>query len=119
MSVRVRFAPSPTGYLHVGGGRTALFNWLWARKHGGTFALRFKVPESGSTRFEDGVYGVQERQYADIEDFALLRPDGSPLYNLSVVCDDIEMRITQIIRGQDHLSNTHKQLLLYQALGAS
>jgi glutamyl-tRNA synthetase len=222
MSVRVRFAPSPTGYLHVGGARTALFNWLWARKVGGTFilriedtdrersndantrsileglewlglgwdegpylqseglekhraaalrllepglayrsfatsaeleaerkaaekagrpwrrdeksralsasesaqraqkepfAIRFKVPDHGSTRFEDGVYGVQERQYADIEDFALLRPDGSPLYNLSVVCDDIDMRVTQIIRGQDHLSNTHKQLLLYQALG--
>lgn len=224
MSARVRFAPSPTGYLHVGGARTALFNWLFARKHGGTFilriedtdrerstdantrsileglewlgltwdegpyhqsegwdrhraaafrlletgqayrsfatateleaerataqaagrpwrrdeksralsadesahraqqepfAIRFKVPDAGSTRFEDGVYGVQERQYADIEDFALLRPDGSPLYNLSVVCDDIDMRITQIIRGQDHLSNTHKQLLLYQALGAA
>jgi glutamyl-tRNA synthetase len=224
MTVRVRFAPSPTGYLHVGGARTALFNWLWARKVGGTFilriedtdrersndantrsileglewlglgwdegpyfqsaglekhrqaalrllesglayrsfatseeldaerkaaekagrpwrrdeksralspeesvaraekepfAIRFKVPDSGVTRFEDGVYGVQERQFADIEDFALLRPDGSPLYNLSVVCDDIDMRVTQIIRGQDHLSNTHKQLLLYQALGAT
>jgi glutamyl-tRNA synthetase len=224
MSVRVRFAPSPTGYLHVGGARTALFNWLWARKLGGTFilriedtdrerstdantqsileglkwlglgwdegpyrqsaglekhtavarrlldaglayrsfataeeleaerkaaektghpwrrdeksralspdesaargqqelfAIRFKVPDQGATRFEDGVYGVQERQYADIEDFALLRPDGSPLYNLSVVCDDIDMRVTQVIRGQDHLSNTHKQLLLYAALNAA
>jgi glutamyl-tRNA synthetase len=224
MSVRVRFAPSPTGYLHVGGARTALFNWLWARKLGGTFilriedtdrerstdantesileglkwlglrpdegpyfqsegydshkaaahrlleaglayrsfatseeleaerkaaektgrpwrrdeksralsahesaaraqkepfAIRFKVPDQGSTRFEDGVYGVQERQYADIEDFALLRPDGSPLYNLSVVCDDIDMKVTQVIRGQDHLSNTHKQLLLYKALDAA
>jgi glutamyl-tRNA synthetase len=224
MTVRVRFAPSPTGYLHVGGARTALFNWLWAQKTGGVFilriedtdrerstddntrsilqglewlglkwdegpylqseglekhrasalrllqsglayrsfatsaeleverktaeksgrpwrrdeksrvlsrdesdaraqkepfAVRFKVPDEGMTRFEDGVYGVQERQYADIEDFALLRPDGSPLYNLSVVCDDIDMRVTQVIRGQDHLSNTHKQLLLYQALQAS
>ncbi|MCL4820946.1 MAG: glutamate--tRNA ligase [Vicinamibacteria bacterium] len=223
-SLRVRFAPSPTGYLHVGGGRTALFNWLYARKHGGTFilriedtdkersndtntksileglewlglhwdegpyfqsegiarhqqvarellakgwayrsfatseelekqrkeaeaakrpwlrdapsralpveesdrraaagepfAIRFKVPDDGGgTRFEDAVYGVQERKHADIEDFALLRPDATPLYNHVVVCDDVEMRITFVIRGQDHLSNTHKQLLIYRALG--
>jgi glutamyl-tRNA synthetase len=222
MSMRVRFAPSPTGYLHVGGGRTALFNWLWARKHGGTyilriedtdrersndantrsileglawlgldhdegpyfqsegidrhvavaqqllaegkayrsfltpaeleaqrkqaeaekrtwlrdeqgrdrspdesqgladagepFAIRFRVPE-GVVRFEDAVYGPQQRSHQDIEDFALLRPDGTPLYNHVVVCDDVHMRITDIIRGQDHLSNTHKQVLLYEALG--
>ncbi|HET7746623.1 MAG TPA: glutamate--tRNA ligase [Vicinamibacteria bacterium] len=222
--MRVRFAPSPTGYLHVGGARTALFNWLWARKHGGTFvlriedtdrerstdantrsileglewlglrwdegphfqsrgierhvavartllaegrayrsfatteeldaqrkaaaaagrpwlrdeesralseeesarraaagerfAIRFRVPETeGGTRFEDAVYGVQERRYRDIEDFALLRPDGTPLYNHVVVCDDVHMTITDIIRGQDHLSNTHKQVLLYEAMG--
>jgi glutamyl-tRNA synthetase len=222
--VRVRFAPSPTGYLHVGGARTALFNWLYARKHRGTFllriedtdrerstdantrsileglewlelgwdegpflqsdgverhreiahrllaegkayrsfatteeleaqrkqaeaekrpwlrdrasrdldaaeserraakgepfAVRFRVPEAdGATRFEDGVYGPQERRHRDTEDFALLRPDGSPLYNHVVVCDDVEMGITSVIRGQDHLSNTHKQILLYQALG--
>jgi glutamyl-tRNA synthetase len=224
MSLRVRFAPSPTGYLHVGGARTALFNWLWARKHGGTFilriedtdkerstdantksileglswlelrwdegpylqsegverhrlvaqrllregkayrsfltpqeleaqrkgltaagkpwlrdaagrdlpgaessrraeagepfAIRFRVPEGeGGTRFLDQVYGPQERAYRDIEDFALLRPDGSPLYNHVVVCDDVEMRISDVIRGQDHLSNTHKQVLLYEAMG--
>ena len=222
MSMRVRFAPSPTGYLHVGGGRTALFNWLWARKHGGTyilriedtdrersndantrsildglawlgldhdegpyfqsegierhvavaqqllaegkayrsfltpaeleaqrkqaeaekrtwlrdqegrdrspeesqgladagepFAIRFRVPE-GVVRFDDAVYGAQQRSHQDIEDFALLRPDGTPLYNHVVVCDDVHMRITDIIRGQDHLSNTHKQVLLYQAMG--
>jgi glutamyl-tRNA synthetase len=222
MSMRVRFAPSPTGYLHVGGGRTALFNWLWARKHGGTyilriedtdrersndantksildglawlgldhdegpyfqsegierhvavaeqllaegkayrsfltpeelegqrkqaeaekrtwlrdeegrdrspeesqgladagepFAIRFRVPE-GVVRFDDAVYGVQQRSHKDIEDFALLRPDGTPLYNHVVVCDDVHMRITDIIRGQDHLSNTHKQVLLYEAMG--
>jgi glutamyl-tRNA synthetase len=225
-ALRVRFAPSPTGYLHVGGARTALFNWLWARKQGGTFilriedtdkersndantrsileglewlelrwdegpylqsdgverhrlvaerllregkayrsfltpaeleaqrkqaevekrpwlrdhagralstgesdrraaagepfAIRFRVPEGdGGTRFDDRVYGVQDRAFRDIEDFALLRPDGSPLYNHVVVCDDVEMRITEVIRGQDHLSNTHKQVLLYQAMGAS
>ena len=226
MTLRVRFAPSPTGYLHVGGARTALFNWLWARKNGGTFilriedtdkerstdantrsileglewlelhwdegpvlqsegverhkivahrllregkayrsfltpaeleeqrkaataakhpwlrdragrdlsaaesarradsgepfAIRFRVPDGeGGTRFQDQVYGTQERSYRDIEDFALLRPDGSPLYNHVVVCDDVEMRITDIIRGQDHLSNTHKQVLLYEAMDAA
>jgi glutamyl-tRNA synthetase len=223
-ALRVRFAPSPTGYLHVGGGRTALFNWLYARKHGGTFilriedtdkerstddntksileglkwlglewdegpflqsdgverhrqvafellaagkayrsfatseeleaqrkqadaekrpwkrdapsralstaesdaraakgdpfTLRFLVPTGdGSTVFEDGVYGRQERKHEDTEDFALLRPDGSPLYNFVVVCDDIHMSISHVIRGQDHLSNTHKQILIYEALG--
>jgi glutamyl-tRNA synthetase len=222
--MRVRFAPSPTGYLHVGGARTALFNWLWARKNGGTFVLRiedtdrerstdantrsileglqwlgldwnegphfqsegvarhremalkllaegkayrsfatneqldaerkqrmaagkpwlrdqasrdldpaasqrraeagepfsvrFRVPEGdGETRFEDAVYGEQARKHRDIEDFALLRPDGSPLYNHVVVCDDVHMTITDVIRGQDHLSNTHKQVLLYEAMG--
>jgi glutamyl-tRNA synthetase len=225
-SVRVRFAPSPTGYLHVGGARTALFNWLFARKHGGTFilriedtdrersseamvqgilegmhwleldadegpffqssfveehraavgkllaagkayydftpkeqtndrtikeriagraqagkelnpyrdlpleeamrrieagepaAIRLKVPEIGVSRFEDMVYGPQERDYSDIEDLVLIRSDGHPLYNLSVVVDDINMRITHVIRGQDHLTNTHKQVLIYEALGA-
>ncbi len=223
--IRVRFAPSPTGYLHVGGARTALFNWLFARHTGGKFILRiedtdiqrsseemvrgildgmewlgldydegpffqsdyaekhraaayellekgwayrdftpkeerddatvkqqaaeaarqgkvmnpfrnlsreesdarsksgepfvirFKVPEEGKTSFDDAVYGLQERDYKDIEDLVLLRSDGHPLYNLSVVVDDILMGITHIIRGQDHLSNTHKQVLIYQALG--
>ena len=65
------------------------------------------------------VYGPQERDYSEIEDLVLLRSDGHPLYNLSVVIDDIEMGITHVIRGQDHLTNTHKQILLYEALGAS
>ncbi len=224
-NVRVRFAPSPTGYLHVGGARTALFNWLFARKHKGTFILRIedtdlersseemvrgileglewlgldydegpffqsdyvekhraavrrmlenghaykcfcpkeersdeevkkivaeaarwskrlnpcrdlapeevaareergepyvvrlRVPERGKTEFEDAVYGHMERDCREIEDLVLLRSDGHPLYNLSVVVDDIEMGITHVIRGQDHLSNTHKQILIYQALG--
>ena len=229
MTVRVRFAPSPTGYLHVGATRAALFNYLFARKHGGKFllriedtdlarsteestrsileglkwigleadekvvfqsdnadkhraaalkllelgkayrdftpkeeksdgsvkqaivdrareradrgmrdnpfrelkkeesdaraaagepfAIRLKVPETGKTEFTDGVFGHQERDYADTEDLVLLRSDGHPLYNLAVVCDDVEMGITDVIRGQDHLTNTHKQILIYQALG--
>jgi glutamyl-tRNA synthetase len=229
--VRVRFAPSPTGYLHIGAARSALFNWLFARKVGGKFllriedtdlqrstdestrsiieglewlgldydeeivfqsanaekhrlaarqlvaegkayrdftpkearddksvkqgivdrarahaaegidhrsnpfrdlakeesdrranegepfAIRLKVAREGASRFADIVYGEQERSFAEIEDLVLLRSDGHPLYNLSVVLDDIEMGITHVIRGQDHLTNTHKQILLYQAFG--
>jgi glutamyl-tRNA synthetase len=231
--MRLRFAPSPTGYLHIGAARTALFNWLYARKIGGAFllriedtdlqrstdestrsiieglrwlgldydeeivfqsanadrhraaalqlieagkayrdftpkaeradanvkqeiaeraraasatgtdhrsnpfrdlspeeseararagepfAVRLKVAREGRSSFADAVYGAQERDYSEIEDLVLLRSDGHPLYNLSVVCDDIEMRITDVIRGQDHLTNTHKQILIYEALNAS
>lgn len=230
--VRVRFAPSPTGYLHIGAARSALFNWLYARKVGGKFllriedtdlqrstdestrsiieglqwlgldydeekvfqsdnadkhraaarrlvkegkayrdftpkeeradanvkrdiaerarahaaegidhrsnpfrdlpkedsdhraaagepfAIRLKVAREGASRFTDIVYGAQQRAYSEIEDLVLLRSDGHPLYNLSVVLDDIEMGITHVIRGQDHLTNTHKQILLYQAFDA-
>jgi glutamyl-tRNA synthetase len=83
------------------------------------FAVRLKIPREGKTHFEDIVYGTQERGYSEIEDLVLLRSDGHPLYNLSVVIDDIEMGITHVIRGQDHLTNTHKQVLLYEALGTS
>ena len=229
MTTRVRFAPSPTGYLHIGSARTALFNYLYARNVGGKFllriedtdlarsteestrsiieglkwlgldtdeeiifqsdnaekhrqialklleegkayrdftpkaetsdknvketiadrarqnqgeksmrdnpfrdlskeesdakansgepfAIRLKVAETGKTSFEDAVYGLQERDYSEIEDLVLLRSDGHPLYNLAVVCDDIEMEISDVIRGQDHLTNTHKQVLIYEAL---
>ncbi|HEX8638735.1 MAG TPA: glutamate--tRNA ligase family protein, partial [Pyrinomonadaceae bacterium] len=84
---------------------------------GEPFAIRLKVAQTGKTNFEDAVYGAQERDYAEIEDLVLLRSDGHPLYNLAVVCDDIEMEITDVIRGQDHLTNTHKQILIYEALG--
>lgn len=223
-SPRVRFAPSPTGYLHVGGARTALFNWLFARHFGGTMilriedtdfersseemvegiltgmrwlglnwdegpfyqsrrldlyrataekllasghayycfctkaelekrraeaaasgpppmydrrcrsiecnaaaarkaageacAIRFAVPDGGSTSFDDAVFGRVEFANAEIEDFVLLRSDGVPTYHLSVVADDIDMRLTHIIRGADHISNTPKQVLQYRALGA-
>jgi glutamyl-tRNA synthetase len=187
MPPRVRFAPSPTGYLHVGGARTALFNWLFARRHGGTFvlriedtdtersswemvagivdgmrwlgldwdegpdvggphapyfqsqrlekyrehaqalvhdgkayadegAIRFKVPP-GQTRFEDLVHGPVKFENEHIENFVILRSDGHPTYHLSVVVDDIDMEITHVVRGDDHVSNTPKQVLLYEAFG--
>jgi glutamyl-tRNA synthetase len=187
MPPRVRFAPSPTGYLHVGGARTALFNWLFARRHGGTFvlriedtdaersswemvagivdglrwlgldwdegpdvggphapyfqsqrqekyrehahtlvraekayldegAIRFKVPP-GHTRFRDLVHGDIAFENEHIENFVILRSDGNPTYHLSVVVDDIDMEITHVVRGDDHISNTPKQVLLYDAFG--
>lgn len=183
----MRFAPSPTGYLHVGGARTALFNWLYARRHGGVFvlriedtdverssdemvtgildglrwlgldwdegpdtggphapyfqsqrlekyraaaeqllatdrafrdegAIRFKVP-SGQTRFTDLVHGAIAFDNEHIENFVILRSDGHPTYHLSVVVDDIDMEITHVVRGDDHISNTPKQVLLYEAFG--
>lgn len=219
--MRVRFAPSPTGYLHVGGARTAIFNWLLARKEGGTFvlriedtdrerskpehtraildgltwlgvdwdegpyyqsegserhvaaarrllaegkayrdfsdpdevreeararsmhasrvareradalgaeegerraergephAIRFRVPD-GETLFDDVVHGEMRFGNDDIDDLVILRGDGTPVYNLAVVSDDAEQGITHVIRGDDHLSNTPKQVLLYRALG--
>lgn len=216
MEPRVRFAPSPTGYLHVGGARTALFNWLFARKEDGVFvlriedtdrersspemtraildalewlgldvdegphhqadglerhrddvarllsagrayrcfcpegaeaedeagavggcpsgcrdlsgeeaarraaggeehAVRFAVPP-GETAWDDAVHGPTSFPNDDIEDFVLLRRDGTPVYNLAVVSDDLRMEITHVIRGADHISNTPKQILIYRAL---
>jgi len=180
VSVRVRFAPSPTGYLHVGGARTALFDWLFARKHNGIFllriedtdtarssedmtrgildamtwmglhwdegpyfqsqrtdlyraaadkllqsghayrdegAIRFRVPE-GRVTYHDAVFGEITVESDTIENFVLLRSDNNPTYHLSVVVDDIDMRISHVLRGADHISNTPKQILLYRALGA-
>src|SRR6059036_3183003 len=180
MSTRVRFAPSPTGYLHVGGARTALFNWLYARHEGGKFllriedtdkarstdehtqvirdgltwlgldwdeelvfqgarvkrhqeiadrllaegkaymeegAIRFRVPP-GEIAWEDAVHGRIAFQGADIKDFIILRSDRTPIYNLAVIVDDLDMRITHVLRGDDHISNTPKQIALYRALGA-
>jgi len=223
LSLRVRFAPSPTGYLHVGGARTALFNWLLARKLGGKFLLRiedtdkarstdestkaifegltwlgldwdedvvfqganlerhradgerllasghayrcfctpaeleerrkeaaarkdafkydrrcdrldtaeiarrvaagepsvvrFRVPE-GETSWDDLVHERIAFPNKDIEDFVILRSDGTPIYNHAVVSDDIAMRVTLVMRGDDHISNTPKQIQLYRALGA-
>lgn len=224
--VRVRFPPSPTGYLHIGGARTALFNWIFAKKHNGKLILRiedtdeerstqasidgiieglqwlginwdegpyfqtdfaadhvaaanrllttgqaykcfctkeelerkrevamaekrsevgydgtcrhltaeevqtkeaqglpatirFKVPKrEGLLFYDDEVLGRIERAYSDIEDFVIVRSNGKPLYLLCNVVDDIRDRITHIIRGQDHMTNTTRQVLLYEALGA-
>lgn len=90
-----------------------------ARERDGTpRAIRFRAPRTGVTSFEDAVFGRREVQNEEIEDFVLLRSNGVPTYQLSVVVDDIDMRITHVIRGADHLSNTPKQALLYRALGA-
>jgi glutamyl-tRNA synthetase len=180
VTVRVRFAPSPTGYLHVGGARTALFNWLFARREGGKFLLRIedtdKARSTGENTqvildglqwlgldwdeppifqgarlarhqqvadqllkqgnaymeedairlrvppvelaWDDAVHGRISFKGEDIRDFVILRADRSPLYNFAVVVDDIDMQITHVIRGDDHISNTPKQLAVYRALGA-
>jgi glutamyl-tRNA synthetase len=180
-SARVRFAPSPTGYLHVGGARTALFNWLFARHVGGKFLLRIedtdkarstdehtqvildgltwlgldwdeppifqgarvarhqetadkllkegkayleegvirlRVPP-GEIAWDDAVHGRISFQGEDIKDFVILRSDRSPLYNFAVVVDDIDMAVTHVVRGDDHISNTPKQIAVYRALGAT
>jgi glutamyl-tRNA synthetase len=177
--IRVRFAPSPTGYLHVGGARTALFNWLYARHHNGTFILRiedtdkersteesieqiveamewlgldwdeyyrqtersgihqqaaqdlmdrdlayerdgawwFRVPVDGETVVHDLLLGDVTFKHEEMKDFVIRRSDGSFVYNFVVVVDDADMGITHVIRGDDHLMNTPKQILLYEAMG--
>jgi glutamyl-tRNA synthetase len=227
MTIRVRFAPSPTGYLHIGGARTALFNWLYARRHGGVFVLRIedtdperskpeyeaqildamqwlgldwdegplsggdygpyrqsdrtdiylsyldrlltqgkayrctcsrerlealreqqvadqakrgydghcrdaghgpdcgphvirlKMPQTGTTVVDDMVKGPTHFNNAELNDWILHRSDGAPIYNFVVVVDDHEMGITHVVRGDDHLNNTPKQVCLYNALGLS
>src|SRR5258706_499379 len=123
-SVRVRFAPSPTGHLHVGGARTALFNWLLARHDRGAnvpasepHALRLAIPREGETVVHDVIRGDVTVSHAELDDWILVRTDGTPTYNFCVVVDDVTMKITHVIRGNDHLSNTPKQVLCYQALG--
>ena len=181
MSVTVRFAPSPTGFLHIGSARTALFNWLFARHEGGRFhlriedtdkerskkefldeildslkwlgldwdgelvfqgqrtpfyreiaeglinkglayreeaAIRFRVPKTAKVVVEDMLHGnIEFDPSLYQEDLVIFKSDGSPTYNFAVVCDDAAMGITHVIRGDDHISNTPKQILLYDALG--
>ena len=181
MTIRARFAPSPTGYLHVGGARTALFNWLFARNAGGEFrlrientdvsrevaaavdqiqgtlawlgldldgavtfqldrlgeaqdaarrlldegkayedegAIRFRMPDKGVTVWDDLVLGPVETPNEKLEDLVLLRSDGRPTYNFVSPLEDALDGITHVIRGQDHVSNTPKQLQILQAIGA-
>src|SRR3989338_3159902 len=182
--VKVRFAPSPTGFLHIGSARTALFNWLFARHENGRFFLRiedtdkerskqefldeivsslkwlgmdwdgelvfqskrtdmyrkvaqgliakglayqdgqailFRAPKEGKLGFDDLLHGRIEFDLAQhlslAEDLVIFKSDGSPTYNFAVVCDDAEMGITHVIRGDDHIMNTPKQTPLYEALG--
>ena len=101
------------------GGAGLLIHW-WPTgrfQNGEPGALRFAVPEGGVTGFDDAVFGRVEFANAELEDFVLLRSDGVPTYHLSVVADDLDMKLTHIIRGADHISNTPKQVLQYQALG--
>src|SRR5712692_10797378 len=143
MSARVRFAPSPTGYLHVGGARTALLNWLcldWdeapvfqgarltqhqaaadrllgaGQAYVDEGTIRFRMPP-GEIAWEDAVHGRISFQGEDLKDFIILRSDRTPIYNLAVVVDDVDMGITLVLRGDDHISNTPKQIALYRALG--
>jgi glutamyl-tRNA synthetase len=183
-SVRVRFAPSPTGYLHIGSARTALFNWLYARNQGGEFilriedtdrersdvkyleeiltslkwlgmdwdedvyyqskrfdlyidtaeklvtegkayyedtekgkAIRLKIPKDYIITFYDVVRDKIDVNSNTLDDLVLVKSDGSPTYNFACVVDDADMGITHIIRGDDHIANTPKQVLIYQALG--
>ena len=181
MSVRVRMAPSPTGFLHIGGVRTFLFNWLFARQQGGecllrientdtsrevaesveqiqeslrwlgidwdgpvTFqldamersgeaaqrlveegkayldegAIRFRMPDEGVTAWDDAVRGRIEFPNEQLEDLVLVRSDGRPTYNFASPFEDAEDEITHVIRGDDHISNTPKQIQILQALGA-
>src|SRR6266404_4121737 len=221
--LRVRFAPSPTGFLHIGSARTFIFNWLYARHNAGTmilriddtdvdrntqasldsifdglkwldlewdelyrqsdrlslhremalaifekglayrdftpmsadpeekshqggpwlhnpgmrelspeesnrrasagepFVLRYRVPRESTrdVQFADAVYGTQSKSTADIEDFALLRSNGMPTYHMASCADDVDLRISHIVRGQDHLSNTFKHVLIFEAAGAT
>jgi glutamyl-tRNA synthetase len=179
--VRVRFAPSPTGYLHVGGARTALFNWLFARHEGGEFrlrientdtsrevaaavdqiqdtlawlgldrdgevsfqldrmaeaqevarrlvedgkayeddgAIRFRMPDEGVTGWDDLVLSRIEVPNEQLDDLVIVRSDGRPTYNFVSPLEDALDGITHVIRGQDHVSNTPKQLLILEAIGA-
>jgi glutamyl-tRNA synthetase len=179
--MRLRFAPSPTGELHIGGARTALYNWLLARKQGGQLvlriedtdrerstpenveqildalrwleldwdegplsqaarvdehtaaveqllesghayedegAVRMRVPDEGETVFHDAIRGEIATPNQAIKDFVIRRSDGSPLYNLAAAVDDRDMGITQVIRGEDHISNTPRQVMILGGLGS-
>src|SRR5436190_701016 len=134
-TIRVRIAPSPTGPLHIGTARTALFNYLFARHVGGTFVFRLEDTDvaRGTEAYERDILEglewlglswddlVRDRIEIDTAnlggDFVIVRADGTPLYNFVVVVDDAAMEISHVIRGEDHISNTPKQILMIEALG--
>src|SRR3984885_9839484 len=140
-TLRLRFAPSPPGFLHVGSARTFIFNWLYARHNQGTMVLRLddtdverNTEASVQSIFEglrwlglswDEEYkqsegrALQPKPADEVEDFSLLRSDGNPTYHLASCVDDADLRISHIIRGQDHLTNTFKHLLIFEGLGAT
>src|SRR2546428_306164 len=112
-AVRVRFAPSPTGHLHVGGARTALFNWLYARHHRGAFVLR--IEDTDRSRSTDAnVAAILQA----LEWLGLPWDEGPPTYTFGGVVDDVRMRIPHVTRGTAPLPNTPKQILCYEALGS-
>src|SRR5918992_1389198 len=118
--MRVRFAPSPTGALHIGGARTALYNWLLARQQDGVFLLRIEDTDrerSTPENVEQILDALRWLEHDWIQDFVIARSDGSPLYNLAVAVDDLDMGITHVVRGEDHLSNTPRQVMILRALG--
>ena len=109
---------SPRAGLQCTTGAAGAIDPATAREQAGEpGAIRFAVPEGGVTAFEDAVFGRVEFANSELEDFVLLRSDGVPTYHLSVVADDLDMGLTHVIRGADHISNTPKQVLQYQALG--
>ena len=131
--IRVRFAPSPTGKVHIGNIRAAIYNWLFARHTGGKFLLRVEdtdlersTPEAIQVLFDCMKWlgldydeeGHMAKKAEDIPDFAIVRSDGSPIFHLANVVDDIDQRVTHIIRGDDHVENTFKHICLFRALGA-
>src|SRR4030065_115171 len=118
--VRVRFAPSPTGFLHIGSARTAIFNWLYARHAGGKAcqagaAAFFGVEPGRAIAYEDLIHGRISVESETIKDQVMIKSDGSPTYNFSCVVDDTHLGITHILRGDDHISNTPKQIIFYEA----
>src|SRR5947209_8040299 len=120
MSVRTRFAPSPTGFVHVGSLRTALYCYLFARHHGGVNILR--IEDTDRTRYVEGavenlIRGDIEFDSKTIDDQVLLKSDGFPTYHLANIVDDHMMEITHVIRGEEWLPSTPKHVLLYQMSG--
>src|SRR5919205_199047 len=116
--MRVRFPPSPTGALHIGNARTALYNWLLARGSGAQLVLRIEDTDRERSTPENVEKIFAAFENALLDDLVIARADGTPVYHLAVVVDDVDAGITHVVRGADHYSNTPKHLRIYEALGA-